>query len=43
MLSLLFYKGLIKVMDDRSWVYRDSPQGLRRMDYCMGFMVLLIL
>jgi len=21
-------------MDDRSWMYRDSPQGLRRMDYC---------
>jgi hypothetical protein len=20
-------------MDDRSWMYRDSPQGLRRMDY----------
>jgi len=23
-------------MDDRSWIYRDSPQGLRRMDYCNG-------
>ena len=23
-------------MDDRSWMYRDSPQGLRRMDYCNG-------
>jgi len=23
-------------MDDRSWMYRDSPQGLRRMDYCYG-------
>jgi len=21
-------------MDDRSWMYRDSPQGLQRMDYC---------
>jgi hypothetical protein len=23
-------------MDDRSWMYRDLPQGLRRMDYCNG-------
>ena len=23
-------------MDDRSWMYRDSPQGLWRMDYCNG-------
>jgi hypothetical protein len=23
-------------MDDGSWMYRDSPQGLRRMDYCNG-------
>ena len=23
-------------MDDRSWMYRDSPQGLRRMGYCNG-------
>jgi len=23
-------------MDDRSWMYRDSPQGLQRMDYCKG-------
>jgi len=23
-------------MDGRSWMYRDSPQGLRRMDYCNG-------
>jgi len=23
-------------MDDRSWMNRDSPQGLRRMDYCNG-------
>ena len=21
-------------MDDRSWIYRDTIQGLRRMDYC---------
>jgi len=21
-------------MDDRSWMYQDSPQGLRKMDYC---------
>jgi len=23
-------------MNDRSWMYPDSPQGLRRMDYCNG-------
>ena len=23
-------------MDDCSWMYRDSPQGLRRMDYYNG-------
>jgi len=23
-------------MDDRSWMYRDSPQGLRRIDYSNG-------
>jgi len=23
-------------MDDRSWMCRDSPQGLRRMNYCNG-------
>ena len=23
-------------MDDRSWMHRDSPQGLQRMDYCNG-------
>ena len=23
-------------MDDCSWMYQDSPQGLRRMDYCNG-------
>ena len=31
-----FYRGSIEVMDDRSWMYLDSPQGLRRMDYCNG-------
>jgi len=25
---------MTEVMDDRSWMYRDAPQGLRRMDYC---------
>jgi hypothetical protein len=34
MLSSLFYIGLIKVIDDHSWMYRDSPQGLRNLDYC---------
>jgi len=33
MLSSLFYIGLIKVMDDRSWMYRDLPQELWRIDY----------
>jgi len=23
-------------MNDRSWMYRDSPQGLRMIDYCNG-------
>jgi hypothetical protein len=23
-------------MDDHSWMYRDSPQELRKMDYCNG-------
>ena len=23
-------------MDDCSWMYQDSPQGLQRMDYCNG-------
>ena len=36
MLSSLFYIGLIKVMDDRSWMYRDLLQELRMMDYCNG-------
>jgi len=34
MLSLLFYRGSIKVMNDRSCMYRDSPKELRMMDYC---------
>jgi len=34
---VMFYRGSTEVMDDRSWMYRDSPQGLRRMDYCNGF------
>jgi len=33
---VMFYRGSIEVMDDRSWMYRDSPQRLRRMDYCNG-------
>ena len=33
---IMFYRGSIEVMDDRSWMYRDSPQGLRRMNYCNG-------
>ena len=37
MLSSLFYRGSIEVMDDHLWMYRDSPQGLRRMNYCNGF------
>ena len=39
-MSLLLYRGSIEVMDDRLWMYRDSPQRLRRMDYCnrvLGF------
>ena len=23
-------------MDDYSWIYRNSPQGMRMMDYCNG-------
>jgi len=23
-------------MNDRSWIYRDSPKGLRKMNYCNG-------
>jgi hypothetical protein len=33
---VMFYRGSIEVMDDRSWIYRDSPQELRRIDYCNG-------
>jgi hypothetical protein len=33
---VMFYRGSIEVMDDRSWMYQDSTQGLRRMDYCNG-------
>jgi len=37
MLSSLFDIGLIElVMDDYSWIYRDSPQELRMMNYCNG-------
>jgi len=36
MLSSLFYISLIEVMNDRSWMCRDSPQTLRKMDYCNG-------
>ena len=36
MLSSLFYRGSIEVMDDHSWMYQDSPQGLLRMNYCNG-------
>jgi len=34
MLSTLFYRGLIEIKNDCLWMYRDSPQGLQRMDYC---------
>jgi len=30
---VMFYRGSIEVMNDRSWMYQNSPQGLRRMDY----------
>jgi hypothetical protein len=33
-MSSLFYRGLIEVMNDHSWMYRDSLKGLRRMAYC---------
>ena len=36
MLLSLFYRGSIEVMDDRSWIYRDSSQGLWMMDSCKG-------
>jgi hypothetical protein len=42
MLSSLIYKSSIEVMNDCSWMYRDSPQGLRRMNYCNWVQGLLI-
>jgi len=36
MLSSILYIGLTKVIDDRSWMYQDSPEGLRKMDYYNG-------
>ena len=30
-------------MDDRSWLYRDLPQRLQRIDYCNGVQGLLIM
>jgi gamma-glutamyl phosphate reductase len=42
MLSSIFCIGLIYVMDDHSWMYQVSPEGLRRMDYCNGVEVLLV-
>jgi hypothetical protein len=30
----MFYRGSIKVIDDHLWMYWNSPQGLRRMNYC---------
>ena len=33
---VMFYRGSIEVVDDRSWMYQNSPQGLRRIDYCNG-------
>jgi hypothetical protein len=32
-LSSLFYIGLIEVMKNRLWMYKDSPQGLQMMNY----------
>ena len=29
-------------MDDRSWMYQDLSQGLRRMNYCNVVRILLI-
>jgi hypothetical protein len=36
MLPSLFYRGSIEIMDDCSWMYRNSPPGLQRVDYCKG-------
>jgi hypothetical protein len=33
MLSSLIYRGSIEITDGRSWMYWDSPQEVRRMDY----------
>jgi hypothetical protein len=35
-INILYRFNLIKVMDDCSWMYRDSPKGLIKMDYCNG-------
>jgi hypothetical protein len=42
MLPSIFYIDLIYVMDDYFWMYRVSPEGLRKMDYCNGVEVLLV-
>jgi hypothetical protein len=42
MLSSIFCIGLIYVMDDHSWMYQVSPEGLRRMNYCNEVEVLLV-
>ena len=36
MLPSLFYRGSIEIMDDSSWKYQDSTQGLWRIDYYNG-------
>ena len=36
MLSSFFDICSIEMFDDRLWMYRDSLQGLRMMDYCNG-------
>ena len=28
-------------MNDHSWMYQDSPQGLQMMDYCNGVQVFI--
>jgi hypothetical protein len=42
MLPSIFCIGLIYVMNDHSWMYRVSPEGLRMMDYYNGVEVLLV-
>jgi hypothetical protein len=32
-MSSLFHIGLLEVMDDCSWMYQDSSQGLQKIDY----------